>query len=233
MSDLAPFVAAALRDRTVEDLNNELREEREARLVVQITGPSGNPVYYESSLLDGASLVWGTRWGLVNREAYTAESHADTSIPLPVNAIESLEIRLGGVVVHHFDRDLFFECMTTDVTDEDFDREKKKEPQMGGFYFSTTRENTAVTRIQEGPVAIVNGRIGPMRWKDYEALDDYWTMLDFYESGKEWHLVLTGLEFYKSHIPGIMSLLKKMGIDTERPYHSGGIDEDDDTTEDD
>ena len=54
MSDLAPFVAAALRDKTVLDLQEELAAEKEKvnRLeqelrVIRITGPGGFPVHAE------------------------------------------------------------------------------------------------------------------------------------------------------------------------------------------
>ena len=59
-SDLAPFVASVLKDRTVADLMTEIDElKKEAqrkddeRLRVEITGPRGTPVYYQASMKDG------------------------------------------------------------------------------------------------------------------------------------------------------------------------------------
>ena len=58
MSDLAPFVAAALRDRTLNDLieeNDKLKQKLQSqvnenknekeKLFVQITGPKHSPMY--------------------------------------------------------------------------------------------------------------------------------------------------------------------------------------------
>jgi len=53
MSDLALFVAAALKDKTVVDLkqeNDELRELIDKQLVVKVTGKNGSPIHYEGSL---------------------------------------------------------------------------------------------------------------------------------------------------------------------------------------
>jgi len=61
MSGFAQFVAAALKDRALQDLldeneklvqeNNRLRDQS----MVRITGSNGTPVYYENSLANGFS----------------------------------------------------------------------------------------------------------------------------------------------------------------------------------
>ena len=62
MSDLGPFVAAALRDRAVQELideNNRLREELRSlkdELMFRITGENGVPVYYEELVTNGESM---------------------------------------------------------------------------------------------------------------------------------------------------------------------------------
>eukprot|EP00977_Amphora_coffeiformis_P000739 scaffold161_cov172-Amphora_coffeaeformis.AAC.7 len=62
MSDLAPFVASVLRDKTVQDLYDEnlhLRAWREAnRYDIEITGPHGAPTYAACDL----SGKWGDRF---------------------------------------------------------------------------------------------------------------------------------------------------------------------------
>ena len=81
MSDLAPFVAAVIRDRVVEDLQNEneaqrqeierLRRtlhERNPRRSVQLTGPNGKKVFVDSSLhLSTAQHFWTTQFTFMNR----------------------------------------------------------------------------------------------------------------------------------------------------------------------
>ena len=55
MSDIAPFVAASLRDKVVADLmdeNNNLREKNRALNLVKITGPEGYPVYAHGQVSD-------------------------------------------------------------------------------------------------------------------------------------------------------------------------------------
>ncbi len=55
MTDLAPFVAATIRDKVVLDLmeeNKRLRKVIEQYHSVDITGPSGTPLYFQSRLND-------------------------------------------------------------------------------------------------------------------------------------------------------------------------------------
>ena len=56
MSDLAPFVAATLRDKVIADLQSEIEQlkaqsqrERDRSQTVEITGPRGNPVYCQAT----------------------------------------------------------------------------------------------------------------------------------------------------------------------------------------
>lgn len=67
MSDLAPFVAAVIRDHAVQELmeenkrlmeeNNRLKQARRENLMVRITGTNGTPVYCEQSLTNGRQIV--------------------------------------------------------------------------------------------------------------------------------------------------------------------------------
>jgi hypothetical protein len=56
-SDLAPFVATILKDRVVVDIQQELEALRSKlkdnirkQLLIQITGPNGQPVYFKELL---------------------------------------------------------------------------------------------------------------------------------------------------------------------------------------
>ena len=97
MSDLAPFVAAALKDKTVVDLkqeNDELRELIDKQLVVKVTGENGSPIRYEGSLKNiGMSEMKSsnevTRWSLF----------CDSKV-LPLDSLWNLEIWVGGNLAH-------------------------------------------------------------------------------------------------------------------------------------
>ncbi|OEU14383.1 hypothetical protein FRACYDRAFT_240923 [Fragilariopsis cylindrus CCMP1102] len=101
ISDLAPFVAAVLKDKTVTDLtreNEELRQREEERLLVEITGRGGTPVHYQASLKDGHPHPWlSDRW-IVNFEQ-KEENENGEDVDLPLSVVGNLEVRLGGIVV--------------------------------------------------------------------------------------------------------------------------------------
>jgi hypothetical protein len=69
MSDLAPFVAAVLRDKSNADMkeeNDALRQEIDSLRcqlsnthAVKITGPNGSPVYAHAQLEDGHVVLFG------------------------------------------------------------------------------------------------------------------------------------------------------------------------------
>ena len=103
MSDLVPFVAAALRDRTIQEMAKELqtvkedlRVEREERYSVEITGPGGSPLYYRSNLLDEPELVKDDKLLYIVQEG--------VNCLVPFDRIGSLEFRMGGIVVEDFGR---------------------------------------------------------------------------------------------------------------------------------
>ena len=210
MSDLAPFVAAVLKDRTVADLkdeNVELREQRDGqrdgRLVVQITGPGGTPIHYEASLANGYSSGGGESWTIDLEQRH---DDAGNGFVVSLIDIEELEIRLGGVAIQRFNRNaLDIGC---DILTTDFDRDNKMEPQMGGIMFVTRSEC-------DGPLYTVHGRIGRILWEDYSTLaagnNIEWDELMDTQARD---LIITGLEFRKREIRGIITLLEDMGIST-------------------
>jgi len=91
MSDLAPFVAAVLRDQTVSDLIRELTEQKERVAKSQeIEIRAGERVCFKGKMNQGRYK--GEHGGLW---MVSLEQVAD----VPLAEIESLEILLGGVVV--------------------------------------------------------------------------------------------------------------------------------------
>ena len=95
MSDLAPFVAAVLRDPVVSELRDEtkqLREEREHRLLVEITDDDNGSVVDRNSLANGHP-AWTDCWIVLFR---------GVRIPRDSPGFSSLTIKLGGVCVSRF-----------------------------------------------------------------------------------------------------------------------------------
>lgn len=107
MSDLAPFVAAVLRDRTVTELkkeNDELRQKVDQFVKVQVTGPKGTPIYYEGSLKNGYDTPTGTGYWIdlchcddVSSLEYRIDNGVEGGVYL--NDIKTFEVRLGGLVM--------------------------------------------------------------------------------------------------------------------------------------
>ncbi|OEU09148.1 hypothetical protein FRACYDRAFT_271570, partial [Fragilariopsis cylindrus CCMP1102] len=144
-SDLAPFVAAVLNDRTVAGLiqeNNELKskltDRDNERLLVEVTGQHGSPVYYEESFKnaeryrgDHIFLGFGSRDGF------------------PLSSIGEIKIRLGGVVVQRFNIDdliiHFCECV--------YDEENRME--------KIWLQHNINRRHLYGPIEYVHGYMGP------------------------------------------------------------------------
>jgi len=99
MSDLAPFVAAALRDKVVADLQDEvkhLREqlEREKRQsqTVAITGPQGSPVYAHAQFRDGKHDYSPELWKV--ELSTTGQRHSGCCL---VEDLAEMEVRIGGI----------------------------------------------------------------------------------------------------------------------------------------
>ena len=90
---MAPFVAAALRDKVVaeqleeiEQLRAELRKARK----VAISGPQGTPVYAEGQIEDGYP-VDSTRWHVDLVSGNPETKH-------PFSSLALAEFRLGGII---------------------------------------------------------------------------------------------------------------------------------------
>ena len=91
MSDLAPFVAAVLRDRTVDELmeeNAQLKSTVDALMRIEITGRKGTPVYAEGQFNHG-------HYG-PNIDAWIPNLEHKRDCPFV--DLGGLEIRVGGLV---------------------------------------------------------------------------------------------------------------------------------------
>lgn len=124
MSDLAPFVAAALRDLLQElmDENNQLRQEKRNRSMIRITGRNGTPVYYENSVTNGrGSLNRRGGDGLWVVDLPTRKDASGNSFGLPWKIFQKLEISLGGVVLRETSNNLEHFSMNDDMLHLYFD----------------------------------------------------------------------------------------------------------------
>jgi len=207
ISDLVPLVVAVLKDQAVADENEELRQQLNdqinERLLVQVTGPNGTPVFYQASLKDGGTCsedeygykAWMVHFG--KKEDGT--NNTDEDIVLPSHLINEIEIRMNG----NF---LFFlkeSRMDIHVYDEDFNKEyiNSNEPQMGGIHF---KDNSSKI--------VVHGRIGPFRWSQYSEVSAP-ELIAF--ANDDTKLNVTAVVFNMDKLgDSIISLLDRMGTST-------------------
>mmetsp|Transcript_41483 Transcript_41483/g.42265 ORF Transcript_41483/g.42265 Transcript_41483/m.42265 type:complete len:261 (+) Transcript_41483:219-1001(+) len=124
-SELAKFVAVAIKDYTCANMqeehakeikhlqseNSSLKEQIEKKILVQVTGPNGVPIYFEKSLNDRSKNNIrfdkehrGTNKYIVDfSEGDGSRFFGRTGILIPIGSIVGLEFRLGGDVIQRFD----------------------------------------------------------------------------------------------------------------------------------
>jgi len=215
ISDLVPLVAAVLKDQAVTDENKELRQQLNdqiyERLLVQITGKGGTPVYYQASLKDGGTACADSLW-MVGFEK-KIDTNFGEDIIVPINLINELELRLGG----HIFLFMRIALAKTDCCNDDID-EMVNEPQMGGIHF------------EENMMCCVHGKIGPILHSDYIDLDgsmEIPELIGFAENnGNQLQdLIITAVEFDKETFgDSIISLLERMGTSTTDVYDERWVD---------
>ena len=97
-SHLAPFVAALLRDKTVEELMQKVeQQDRQIKnmMKVEITGSGGSPVYVTGQFDEGEIQgYWRTWWQPKLKEQKTA---------CPIRELRQVEVRLSGIVQFSLD----------------------------------------------------------------------------------------------------------------------------------
>jgi hypothetical protein len=153
-------------------------------------------------------------------------------IVLPLNEIANLEIHLSGIMVYKMDMGI----TTTNLLTEDFDRDNIQELQMGGVMVNNVEGGLA------RPVSTIFGRFGPVEYDVYNDLNaiDMSELTEFANNSNEimiqdQDLIITGIEFTKTKIKGIISILERMGISTAYTPHQpeNNDDEPDDDDDDD
>jgi len=117
MSDLAPFIVATIRDKVVDDLLQEvdsLRKRLRFHQTVEITGPSGVPVYTRGHFHDGKYEAYGDRWIVSFNDARIGV------VPCRFDELIDVEIRVGGICIGSFD------CTYDICCDDKHDNEGRK-----------------------------------------------------------------------------------------------------------
>ena len=222
ISDLAPFVAAVLKDKTVTDLtreNEELRQREEERLLVEITGRGGTPVHYQASLKDGHPHPWlSDRW-IVNFEQ-KEENENGEDVGLPLNVVGNLEVRLGGIVVS----DMKYLSYDIDHDEGCNFGNNEEDPQIGSIYFRY-RDNS-ISPIVE----YVGHSVGPVPKTDFLTITDGNSVADLLNGGfsvssnKTLHSTIFCVEFNREKIESLLSIVERMGISITfiDPWNSDG-----------
>ena len=104
-SELAPFVAAIIDDgiapelkRKIDVLEATIQDRDHERLLVQITGRDGHPIYGEKSLKHGIPKI--DEDGFENLWLLKINNEDDAIIcPFDEEPITQLEIRVGGMLI--------------------------------------------------------------------------------------------------------------------------------------
>ena len=208
-SDLAPFVAAVLKDRTVAGMiqeNNELKSKLtdcdNERLLVEVTGQHGSPIYYKGSMRNGG------RCGDDNWCVHLEKKDAG----LPLILLPDLEIWLGGTLLQQFKYTTDNLASLGGINFKEIDSESN----MG---IGSIRVTSATVHISP-VVTSTYGRIGPMLRTDYEeltAMTNVTQLMDLYQNRTAPFIIIEYIIFDKKKIRGIISLLEKLGIDMMEP----------------
>jgi hypothetical protein len=115
MSDLAPFVAAALRDKAFQDLmeeNQAIRQKLQYARRVEITGPGGTPVHARAQFDDdgeyhGNPNLWSVKF-----------PKGKQLLACPLAALEGIELWVGGILKAKFAQNSDFQAFLS-AADED------------------------------------------------------------------------------------------------------------------
>ena len=100
MSDLAPFVAATLRDKVIADLQSEIEQlkaqsqrERDRSQAVEITGPRGNPVYSQATFRSGNYDHSPELW----KVEFVPPREPQQQSACTLAELGDMEVRIGGI----------------------------------------------------------------------------------------------------------------------------------------
>ncbi len=242
MSDLAPFVASILRDKTVTEMMAEMEKLKrlvEDRLQVQITGRKGSPVYFEGSLKNGYTSHRGRCFEVMfddhDEDTATCNRSSTTKTPsngrvLKLKALTVLEIRLGGVIVQRLDlQNVMGSCNVPFFTNDNFYRDTKYNRPM----FLAPDRKEIVLKVKsrhKGPVPFVLAHFGnEMNLETYRKLNqlDMPDLKALADSRKGYSLILDGVTFSKQDIKKSLSILEDLGYSVDKGnshyHHSSTI----------
>eukprot|EP00980_Cylindrotheca_fusiformis_P008929 scaffold1901_cov126-Cylindrotheca_fusiformis.AAC.5 len=214
MSDLAPFVAAALRDKVITDLIDELenvklesQKQRDQSQLVSITGPRGVPVYAETSFRDGNYDTSSPEMWKVEFPKASFPHQNERQQPAPAAAtlseLADMEVRIGGICKARLGESV--EGFVNDIKNN----------------YNHKEQSGAVSIWFGGSSGIwLNIRVSGIDKANYAALRDFdltgWTMLEtmlqFWNANAK--VSFTEVSFLISHINDAMD---QWGIPTEPP----------------
>ena len=234
-SDLAPFVAAVIEDgivaemqrknealkQKIEELESNIQDRDNARLLVQMTGRAGNRIYGQESLKKGRP-IGGSAWWL---------DCDNCMCPFDEESITQLEIRVGGTV-------LLNQFLMGD--DQFYCEESGNKKGWDFFHFQIIPFNRNTSSIHA-----IHAHIG-LAASSSTSMDDKKTFVSLMESftptmmndemfqleqllhhfdilintddergiGTKLTMTFETIEFHKDSISGCMSLMDKLGVQT-------------------
>ena len=241
-SDLAPFVAAVIEDGIATELqrqNAELQQEiaalkstiqdrDEERLLVQITGRHGRPIYGATSLKHGRPEL-----DMFDRDISWVVNIDNCICPLDEESITQLEIRVGGMLIMPRMLDQSVPILLHYEHEDEDDLDKLVYLDKVKFVFGPDQ----LDDDDDPPITRLTGRVGPITvrhanvlWNMQNVMTEIFTRYLFEQNvlpptgavgaqptARNLTLVVTKIEFYKKGISGCISLLKQLDIRTLVP----------------
>ncbi|OEU14332.1 hypothetical protein FRACYDRAFT_240867 [Fragilariopsis cylindrus CCMP1102] len=196
----SPFVAAVLKDSPMHEMineNNELKskltDRDNERLLVEVTGQYGSPIYYKESLKNA---------NIFGDEIFLKFDNDGSSDGFPLSSLDEIEIRWGGnggVVIQRFNIDDMSILFLPDP----------------GKSNIALRHNINRRHLY-GPIYLMQGIIGPLPlgWRQ-RLVDRDMLLTDLLERVANENndltpqtLMIKALVFDKKYITGILSLIK-------------------------
>ena len=240
-SELAPFVAAIIDDgiapelkRKIDVLEATIQDRDHERLLVQITGRDGHPIYGEKSLKHGIPKI--DEDGFENLWLLKINNEDDAIIcPFDEEPITQLEIRVGGMLI--MSRVLEQLVMIAHPHFQEHDDEDDLDKLVyveDVAIWSTWDFNGDDIDENDCPINRILARVGPITVRHYKALRKITSGIETSTSDLFEHNVLpttatagaqptrkitlavTQIEFNKKNISGCISLMKQLGIRTLR-----------------
>lgn len=233
MSDLAPFVASVLRDRTMIEMITEMKKLKklvEDRLKVQITGRKGSPVYFEGSLKDGYTSHRGRCFEVMfdnhddkdndddntttTTDATKTDKNPSHACVLKLKTFSDIEIRLGDIIIQRLDlQNVIGSCNAPFFTNDDFYRDIKYNRPI---FLEPDRKEIVlkVKTRRKGPIPFVLAHFGKeMDLETYRKLHQLDTlgMKALADSRKDYTIILDGLTFSKQDIKKSLAILEDLG----------------------